>query len=197
MSVRGRSDARELVVGEARLQELLDLALERMRVPDGCAAVLEGSIAEGFGNVTSDVDFLLLDDSDETYAGTPTVLFADGRRIEVRLRSTREVAEDHAALRRLGAAGARAAGRIPEDLLNRCQRLAQAFPLRGESLVAAVQAALPDGELEAVASRAFAWRSRQHGRLAVALLTLGEQQPAAAWAEAALAFGAKAWAALR
>jgi len=197
MSVWGRSDASATLLDAAGLQALLALALERMRVPDGCAAVVEGSIAEGFGNPSSDVDFLLLDDGDETYAGTPTVLFAGGRRIEVRLRSTREAAEDRAALWRVAAGGPRADGRIPEDLLNRCQRLSRALPLRGERLVARVQATLPDAELGPIASRWFAWRSRQCGRLAVAQLALGEHAAAAGWAETALTFAAKAWAALR
>ena len=197
MPVRGTSEASSTALGTARLKAILGHALERMRVPEGCAAVLEGSIAEGFGNITSDIDFLLLDDSEETYAGTPTVLFVAGRRVEVRIRSTREAADDRAALWRLGAGGEGAARRIPDDLLNRCQRLARAVPLRGESLVAAVQATLPADELERIASRAFAWRSRQRGRLAVALLALGQHESAAAWAEAALTFGAKAWIALR
>jgi len=197
MSSWGGTDAPPTALDEAGLQALLALALERMRVPEGCAAVLEGSIAEGFGNPSSDVDFLLLDDSDETYAGTPTVLFAGGRRIEVRLRSTREAASDRAELWRVAARGERADGRIPEDLLNRCQRLSRALPLRGRELVARVQATLPDAELGPIASRAFGWRARQHGRLAVAQLALGERAAAASWAEAALTFGAKAWVALR
>jgi hypothetical protein len=186
-----------MVLDEARLHELLALALERMHVPDRCAAVLEGSIAEGFGNVSSDIDFLLIDESEEIYAGTPTVLFADGRRIEVRLRSTAQVAADRAALWQLGSLGAPAAGRIPADLLNRCQRLSRAFPLREHALVEAVQATMPAEELGAIASRAFAHRSRQCGRYAVALLTLDDPEDAAAWAETALTYGAKAWAALR
>jgi len=184
-----------MVLNQAELQRLLARALGRVRVPDGCAAVLEGSIAEGFGNPSSDVDFLLLDDSDEVYAGTPTVLFDDGWRIEVRVRSVREAAEDRDALWRLGRAGS--AARIPDDLLNRCQRLARAVPVLRSRLVAALQRTMPLTELGTIASRAYAHRSRECGRLAVALTGLGDHAAAATWAETALVHGAKAWMALR
>ncbi|MBS1868360.1 MAG: hypothetical protein JSS99_01730 [Actinobacteria bacterium] len=197
MSVGGRSNGGGTALDSARLRELLTLALARMPVPDGSEAVLEGSLAEGFGNVASDVDFLVLADGDASYAGTPTVLFADGRRIEVRLRSTGEVAADRDALWRLAARGPGAAARIPDDLLNRCQRLARALPLGDGALAARVQAALPLDELGEIASASFAHRARQAGRLAVALLTLADEAGAAMAAETALTFGAKAWAALR
>src|SRR4051812_20116089 len=124
------------------LRRLLDSALEQVDVPEDCGAVLEGSIAVGFGNSSSDIDFLLIDDSDREHVTMPTILFIEGRRVEVRMRSVRQLARQFEELR-AGAAGPRPYT-ISEDLLNRCQRLSCAVPLRRPALVAEVRAALTD-----------------------------------------------------
>jgi predicted nucleotidyltransferase len=51
------------------------------------AVFLEGSIAEGFGNERSDVDFVAIVDNGLEPATMPYILFLDGRRIEVRMLS--------------------------------------------------------------------------------------------------------------
>jgi len=180
-----------MILSEPYLQQLLKGAIEHVEAPPGCAAVIEGSIAEGFGNDSSDIDFLLIEQSDRQYAGTPTVIFVDGRRVEVRLRSTGTIEADRERLLRLGGNGG---GRIPEDLLNRCQRLRNAFPLEGHALVSEVQEALPDADLKNLAFKFYAGRCRQAARLAVAMTGLGVEE-SSNWADIALTFGAKAWAA--
>lgn len=97
---------------------------DEVSVPPGAAVLHEGSLAEGFGNARSDVDFLVVVPGDAATPTMPTVLFALGRRVEVRTRSVGQVAEQYAALSAY-LAGDRAptADGPGDDLLNRCQRL--------------------------------------------------------------------------
>jgi hypothetical protein len=182
-----------VILSSEYLQRTLDDALTQVSVPDGCAAVLEGSIAAGFGNETSDIDLLLIEDGDRQHITMPTILFIDGRRVEVRLRSAgqlRRQAEELVAY--IGRRG-RGAATIPEDLLDRCQRLSCAFPLRRPELVADLQADV--GDLAPVVSAWFGHRAGQAALRAIAMEALGCQERAVHWARSALRNGAKSWAA--
>lgn len=185
-----------MILSPEYLQRTLDDALAQVTVPDGCAAVLEGSIAAGFGNETSDVDLLLIEDSEREHITMPTVLFIDGRRVEIRLRSADQIRRQSAKLAEL-ADDTRGHGRrvsqIPEDLLNRCQRLSCAYPLRQPGLVADLQASLPD--LAPIVSAWFAHRAGQAALRAIALDVLGCPERAVHWVKAGLRHGAKSWAA--
>ncbi len=186
-----------MTLSESRLHKLLDEAIRQVPSPAGCAAVLEGSIAEGFGNESSDVDFLLIDDSDRSFPGTPTVLFIDGRRVELRLRSTHDIEVDIETLLRMGGDRQHRLAGIPLALLNRCQRLTHAFPLAGHALVNSICTPLGEGVLERITAGVFSQLCRQYARHAVALYTLGETLQATNWMQTALAYGAKAWLATR
>jgi hypothetical protein len=182
-----------MILSPEYLQRTLDDALTQVSVPDGCAAVLEGSIAAGFGNETSDIDLLLIEDGEREHITMPTILFIDGRRVEVRLRSAgqlRRQADELAAYTRRPGRGASA---IPEDLLNRCQRLSCAFPLRRPELVADLQAGL--GDLVPAVSAWFGHRAGQAALRAIALEALGCPERAVHWVRAGLRDGAKSWAA--
>jgi hypothetical protein len=180
-----------MILSEEYLQRILDDALSQVKVPDGCGAVLEGSIAAGFGNDTSDIDLLLIEDGEREHLTMPTILFIDGRRVEVRLRSSGQIRRqaDELASYTRGRRGQ--AWQIPEDLLNRCQRLSCAYPLRQPRLVADIQAGLTD--LDPVVSTWFAHRAGQAALRAIALNTLGCPERAVLWAQTGLRHGAKSW----
>ncbi|MFD8424545.1 hypothetical protein [Streptomyces sp. NPDC059466] len=180
-----------MILTDEQLQDLLDKSLAALPPGPDWAVVLEGSIAEGFGNPSSDIDFLLIARDGADLPTMPSLLFVDGRRVEIRTRSVRQLAEQFTALE----AGAGRPGRLSEDLLNRCQRLLGSHPLRGHALVDEVKALLPAGRLREIAAGWWTHRARQSLRHAMALDCLGEGAEAADWARAGLVQAVKAWAA--
>lgn len=179
------------------LAGLLNQALAQIALPQRYGVVLEGSIAEGFGNETSDIDFLLITDDDRAQLTMPTLLFVDGRRVEIRIKSIRKVEEQATAVIGPGRAGGRQLARISEDLLNRCQRLAGALVLREHELIEAARAALPRKEIDAIVAAWYAHFARQSARHVAALDLLGQPHEAATWSRVAVIQAAKAWAAAR
>ncbi|GAA1015123.1 DNA polymerase III subunit beta [Streptomyces sp. F-3] len=183
-----------MILTEDRLHRLLDKSLAELPPPAAdFAVVLEGSIAEGFGNPSSDVDFLLITPGDEELPTMPSLLFVDGRRVEIRTRSRRQLAEQFRTLEKQAARP----GRLDEDLLNRCQRLLHSHPLRGHALVDEVKALMPRERFSRIAADWWAHRARQCLRHALALLGLGLADEAVDWNRAALVQTVKAWAAGR
>lgn len=180
-----------------RLRELLTQALERVEHPPTYGVVLEGSIAEGFGNDTSDVDFLLLTDDDYEHPTMPTVLFVDGHRVEVRMRSARQLRAQVAGLNTTSAAMSHREAKVSEDQLNRCQRFAHSVVVHNGALIERVRRSLPPCDLAALISAWFDRQARDSLRYAVALLELREFDEAALWARAGLTEAAKGWAAAR
>ncbi|SMC52255.1 hypothetical protein [Lentzea albidocapillata] len=181
-----------MIIDRAELTSLLTETLDLVDAPPGCGAVLEGSIAEGFGNSASDVDFLLLADDDHDHPTMPTIVFVRGRRVEVRTRSLRQVRAQADAVRAHVAAGF---GALPAALLDRCQRLRGAVVLRGEDVVRRAREwplSLPE-----VVAGWYAHHSRQAMRHAVASHVLGEEHEALAWAGIAARHAAKSWVAAR
>jgi len=174
--------------GQAKpdVDRLLTLALAQIDVPGQSAVVLEGSIAEGFGTPSSDVDFLVLVDGEDRPA-MPTVLFLDGRRVEVRTRSLRQVVEQFDA----------ALAEPDEDVLDRCQRLLGAVPLRGEEVLNRLRALLPADVFAGTVSAWFTNRARHALRYAQAMAELDQFDDAADWARFGLLYSAKSWAARR
>ncbi|MGW7823815.1 hypothetical protein ACWGLF_38190 [Streptomyces puniciscabiei] len=180
-----------MILTEEQLQDLLDRSLAELPRVTECAVTLEGSVAEGFGNSSSDIDFLLVDRSQDDLPIMPSLLFVDGRRVEIRTRSVRQIAAQFHAVRQ----HAKRPARLSEDLLNRCQRLLHSHPLRGHALVEEVKAMLPVEEFRRITADWWAHRARQSLRHAMALLCLGEGDEAAEWTRAGLVQAVKAWAA--
>ncbi|MFD7668744.1 hypothetical protein [Streptomyces sp. NPDC059788] len=181
-----------MILSEEYLQNLFDKTFPQIASAAGCAVVLEGSIAEGFGNSGSDIDFLLIADSDADLPTMPSLLFVDGRRVEVRTRSVRQIEEQFSALATVTAGGP---GSAAEDLLNRCQRLLRSFPLRNHELVAKVKGLVSYEDFQATAGAWWAHAARQSIRYALVLRQLGQEREAAAWTEAGLLQAVKSWAA--
>ncbi|WP_433714202.1 AMP-binding protein [Nocardia sp. CA-084685] len=172
-----------------RVRQLLDRALESVAVPRDSTVLFEGSLAEGFGNAGSDIDFLVVAPGDEELPTLPTVLFIDGRRVEVRTRSA-------AQLRNQLELAATGSDKIDEDLLNRCQRFLRATVVQaGEPNVAELRALLPHSQFTALVADWWTRRATQALRYAIALRTLHAEVEAAEWARDGLLQAMKGWAA--
>jgi hypothetical protein len=184
-----------MILSEEYLRELADKTLQRIDTPAEWAVVLEGSIAEGFGNPGSDIDFLLIAEGASELPTMPSILFIDGRRVEVRTRSTRQVARQLETAAAVVGKGPRQVARVSEDLLNRCQRLLRSFPIRRPGEVGKIKDALPYDDFADLMQNWWAQYARQSIRHSIALTVLGEHAEAASWCQAGLLQAAKSWAA--
>jgi len=155
------------------------------------AVFLEGSIAEGFGNERSDVDFVAIVDSGLEPATMPYILFIDGRRVEVRLLSTHRLRRELGQVRAALGKGRRAVARLSWNLLERCQRFMGALPIHNPALIRTLQAELGHEALGEAVGLWFDDFARQTGRYAVAMLALGESDYARAWIKTAVFHAAK------
>ncbi len=184
-----------MILSKEVLSGLAASALARIDAPADWALLLEGSIAEGFGNSSSDVDFLLVADGAADLPTMPSIFFIDGHRVEVRTRSASQVAGQLQAAAAVVGGRPRRIARVSEDLLNRCQRFLRGFPLRHAGLIDDVRKTLPDDDFAALMASWWATRSRQSLRHTIALAALGQRADAAAWARAGLLQAVKSWAA--
>ncbi|GAB3132623.1 hypothetical protein GCM10027289_21120 [Tsukamurella serpentis] len=189
----GDRDVRRPSLDPHRVAELLDRALESVVVPADCAVLFEGSLAEGFGNEGSDVDFLVVASGAEEMPTLPSVLFGDGRRLEIR---TRSVAQVRAQLDTVARAAAQdRIADLTEDVLNRCQRFLRSTTVRGSENVdpAALRAIVPHREFAGIVAQWWTLRTIAVTRQIVALRLLGEPEEARGWAGDALVQAAKVW----
>ncbi|WP_084510709.1 AMP-binding protein [Nocardia lijiangensis] len=175
-----------------RVRQLLDSALESVALPEDSVVLFEGSLAEGFGNEGSDVDFLAVVPGTEELPTLPTVLFIDGRRVEVRSRSAAQLR------RQLDQAAAGDPAAPDEDLLNRCQRFLRATVVRpGAVDIDGLRALLPHDDFRTRMSQWWTARAVQALRYAAALRALRAPDEASEWARDGLLQAMKAWAARR
>lgn len=172
---------------------LFEEVADEVSVPEGAAVLHEGSLAEGFGNPGSDVDFLVVVPGDAETPTMPTVLFAAGRRIEVR---TRSVGQIRAQWQRLAEAAPESGSPEPdspsEDLLNRCQRLAAAQVVRHGAVLEELGDPSPVA-LGPVLQRWWRARARACRARATAAAACGARSLAAAWTRAAGLQYLKSW----
>ncbi|WP_069167595.1 AMP-binding protein [Nocardia altamirensis] len=187
---QGTSDSElpEPSLAAERVRQLLDRALDSVAVSPDSTVLFEGSLAEGFGNEGSDVDFLVLAPGGDDLPTLPTVLFIDGRRVEVRTRSA-------AQLRRQLEQAATATS-LDEDLLNRCQRFLRATVVRpGGVNCDELRALLPYSVFTALIADWWSARARHALRYAIALRALKVHDEAIDWARDGLLQAMKGWAA--
>ncbi|WP_327113739.1 AMP-binding protein [Nocardia sp. NBC_01730] len=178
-----------------RVAMLLDHAMDSVEVPANSTILFEGSLAEGFGNEGSDVDFLVLAPGDAELPTLPTVLFVDGRRVEIRTCSVAQLC------RRLEqVAHAAAPGELDEDVLNRCQRFLRATVVRttpDAPDVTELRALLPHPVFAGIIANWWRRRALHALRYAAALRTLKARDEAIGWARDGLLQAMKGWAARR
>lgn len=165
------------------------------RNPD--AVFLEGSIAEGFGNERSDVDFVAIIDHGIELPTMPYILFIDGRRIEVRLISSRKLRRDLAQVRAALGKGRTAVARLSWNLLERCQRFMGALTIRNGALIGALQGELGQQSLGEAVAVWFEDFAQQTARYAVAMSALDQPGYARAWIKTAAFHAAKSHVARR
>ncbi|MFI1461101.1 AMP-binding protein [Nocardia carnea] len=175
-----------------RVIRLLDAALERVAVPAGAAVLFEGSLAEGFGNAGSDVDFLVVAAGSEEMPTLPTVLFVAGRRVEIRTRSAGQLRRQLTTV-----ADSADPAVLDEDVLNRCQRFLRATLVRPGSAVdlPELYSVLTHDEFAQRIAEWWTARAREALRYAVAWSALEAGAEAADWGADGLRQAVKAWAA--
>jgi hypothetical protein len=178
---------------EKRIEHLLQCSLRKLDTRDGSAIYLEGSIAEGFGNATSDIDFVILRDVPHELPAMPTILFVDGQRVEVRSRSLRDMRGILATVARHRGTGRHELLGLKETVLDRCQRFLHGQALRDPGVLAPLRRLLPEPDLRDIVGRWFAAHAGESMRCAVALSALAQWPEAVSWARSALTLGAKSW----
>ncbi|WP_406272012.1 AMP-binding protein [Nocardia sp. NBC_00881] len=178
-----------------RVAILLAHAMDSVEVPANSTILFEGSLAEGFGNEGSDVDFLVLAPGDEELPTLPTVLFVDGRRVEIRTCSVAQLR------RRLDqVANAATPSELDEDVLNRCQRFLRATVVRtapDAPDVTELRALLPHPTFAGIIADWWRRRALHALRYAAALWILRARDEAIGWALDGLLQAMKGWAAGR
>lgn len=177
-----------MILSDDVISALLRAALAEMPVEADSAIVLEGSLAEGFGNPKSDIDFLVIDDREYDSLLIPILLFAEGRRIEVRVRSRAEI--DREVQRVLSNS---ALDDVSYDEIDRVQRLAHAHVLRPSAALDQLRADLDEERLQAAVSSWFRRLTTSSIGCASSMLALGQQSEAARWTRTALEQAAKTW----
>lgn len=184
-----------MILSAAQIASLAEQTLARIDAPEDAALLLEGSIAEGFGNSRSDIDFLLIADQDAELPTMPTLFFIDGRRVEIRTRSVGQITKHLAEVAGYAGRSPRRIAKLDEHLLNRCQRLLRGHPVKRPDLIEKVREILAYDDFVAVMTQWWAEYARQSVRHAVMLDALGQSEQAAVWAQAGLQQAAKSWAA--
>jgi hypothetical protein len=187
MMTRWRDD----MLAHSTIEELLKAALANCSLYGRFGVVLEGSIAEGLGNESSDIDFLVVTAEDEQRPLMPSVMFIHGRRVEVRYRSERALRQSVLSIEGLSAA--ERSLEIPEDDLDRMQRFARSIALRGAPELAGLHSLLSAAQLQDIVARWFEARARNAARYTVAYLALGSLGDAAGWLASATLMAAKMW----
>ena len=179
------------------LNLLLDEAIETIKAPANCIAYLEGSIAEGFGNGTSDIDFVLIDTGEQRYPIMPALFYSHGFRVEVRIRSIAEMRRQITKLRAAVEQGEDAIIQLAEEEIDRCQRFRNGLGVRRVEDLAALQEELPRADLNEAVSIWFSAQAFRSFGFATAMFVLQQSRNMRSWARSALTEAAKSWLALQ
>lgn len=192
LSVGGPGQRSDLLV---KVRALFEKARDLAVIPDSATVHFEGSLAEGFGNQGSDVDFLVLVPGADAEAVMPTVLFIDGYRVEVRVQSHDQIRKRLSRIR--AAVDAGSLGGVTEDVLNRVQRFLGGIVLRTGVRYDELRDIVSDSELQGVLARWWRRRATECLRQSAALTLLHADEESADWAREALIQAMKAFLAER
>lgn len=177
-----------MILSDEKINALLKAALAEVQISPDSAIVLEGSLAEGFGNKNSDIDFLVIEDREYDSFLVPILIFAEGRRIEVRVRSRGDIQRE--VKRVLDEA---AAGTVSYDEIDRVQRIAHAYILQTSPALEQLRADLAEEQLRAAISSWFRQLTLSSIGCASSMLALRQDAEAARWVRTALEQAAKTW----
>jgi acyl-CoA synthetase (AMP-forming)/AMP-acid ligase II len=167
-----------------RAREMFERAHAMAVMPDDATVHFEGSLAEGFGNESSDIDLLLLVPGTDEQAVMPTVLFVDGRRVEVRSQSHEQVRKRLLRVRKAIDSGTLSG--VTEDLLNRVQRFLHGIPLRIGPHYGSLLDIVSYRECTELTARWWLQRAGHCLRYSAALVLLDEPTEALSWAREGL-----------
>jgi hypothetical protein len=179
------------------LTELVAQARAIVQPPADSAVALEGSLAEGFGNETSDVDLVFLSGDPGSHPAMPTVVFLQDRRVEVRVRTLDEGFRQLKQVTGAAARGRKSLSGISRDLIDRVQRIGNALLIEATEPAEGLRAACAS---PAVARIIHDWyRSSADDAIltADALCVLGDEASARSWCRTAGIHTVKAWLAER
>lgn len=179
------------------LPALVAQARRAVEPPPDAATLLEGSLAETFGNETSDIDLVFLSDDPDRHATMPTVVFLQGRRVEIRIRSLDQGFRQLANVTDAAARGRRALSRVSRDLIDRVQRVGHALPLEGTERSAQLQAACAAPEVVRIVRDWYLGSADDALLTADTLRVLGDEVAARSWCRTAGIHTVKAWLAER
>ena len=179
------------------LPELVAQARTIVEPPADSAVALEGSLAEGFGNETSDVDLVFLSGDPGSHPMMPTIVFLQDRRVEVRIRTLDEGFRQLNQVTDAAARGQKSLSRIGRDLIDRVQRIGGARLLEATEPAEGLRAACAS---PAVARIIHDWyRNSADDAILTAdtLCVLGDEASARSWCRTAGIHTVKAWLAER
>lgn len=154
--------------------------------------LLEGSLAEGFGNNASDLDFLVVFPGSARPPVMPSVKFSDGRRIEVRQRGAEQLL---AQFRRLEVLQHQPNSQQSfEDLLDRCQRFLGGLVLSDPGhVIQRVRDSVDAEQFTRLISRHWRLQARRSIHLACAAMLLEDCNSTRDWAQDCLHYCTKSW----
>jgi hypothetical protein len=185
------------VLSKNEIDTLLREVDERFDIPEGSAIALEGSLAEGLGNSSSDIDFVVISEDDLDFQVIPTLFFIGQYRVEVRIRTSAEMSRQLAELADAATRGIAAIAKLDEEVLDRCQRFMMSMPIRNEPLISRIRHTLPPEVLHRTIAQWFLEQARASLRCAMAADVLGMLPTALSWAQSALTEATKSWLARR
>jgi predicted nucleotidyltransferase len=160
-------------------------------------AVMEGSVPEGFGNRTSDVDFLIVVPDTYSSSEVPVISFVGGYRVEVRRRRVSDLLKDAEVVNSLNLDDRPKLSTLSSEKLDTYQRF-----MDGEVVLRSpiLETALRPYSRTRFAEVVKAWhvaKMRTALRRATALNMLGDAAAARGWIRAAAISAGKSWVASR
>lgn len=175
------------------LTELVAEARAIVEPPADSAVALEGSLAEGFGNETSDVDLVFLSGAPGSHPTMPTVVFLQDRRVEIRVRTLDEGYRQCKQVTDAAARGRRSLSGISRDLIDRVQRIGGALLLEATEPAEKLRAACASPAIARVIHDWYRNSADDAILTADALCVLGDEASARAWCRTAGIHTVKAW----
>ena len=175
------------------IEGILAETFSRIEPPRDAAVVLAGSIAEGFGNPTSDVDFLFVAPGSEALPPVRTVLWIAGRRVEVHYRSVAWLRDFSSRVGGLDPDRREDVRSLSRSDLELYQQFCFSVPLVARPFLDEVRALYEPGRIAALVAAHFRGVAAERIVRAASALWLDGAPVAIAWTRSAVRAAAKAW----
>jgi len=179
------------------LPELVDRARAIVEPPPDSAVALEGSLAEGFGNETSDIDLVFLAADSGSHPAMPTVVFLQDRRVEIRVRTLDEGFRQLKQVTAAASRGRKSLSGIGRDLIDRVQRIGKSLLIEATEPAEGLQAACSSPVVARIIHDWYLHSADNAILTADALCVLGDEASARPWCRTAGVHTVKAWLAER